>query len=72
MDAQMKRGFLEICVLSSLQGRDSYGYQILKEVPDRLLRGAHRTTAKVLPTHADRRGTHRRVPIRAGGHYVDL
>ncbi len=24
MDAQMKRGFLEICVLASLQGRDSY------------------------------------------------
>ena len=34
MDAQMKRGFLEICVLASLQGRDSYGYQIVKDVPD--------------------------------------
>lgn len=34
MDAQMKRGFLEICVLASLQERDSYGYQIVKDVPD--------------------------------------
>ena len=34
MDAQMKRGFLEMCVLASLQGRDSYGYQIVKDVPD--------------------------------------
>ena len=34
MDAQMKRGFLEICVLASLKGRDSYGYQIVKDVPD--------------------------------------
>lgn len=34
MDAQMKRGFLEICVLASLRGGDSYGYQIVKDVPD--------------------------------------
>lgn len=34
MDAQMKRGFLEMCVLASLQERDSYGYQIVKDVPD--------------------------------------
>lgn len=34
MDAQMKRGFLEICVLASLRGDDSYGYQIVKDVPD--------------------------------------
>lgn len=34
MDAQMKRGFLEICVLASLRVGDSYGYQIVKDVPD--------------------------------------
>lgn len=34
MDAQMKRGFLEICVLASLRGGDCYGYQIVKDVPD--------------------------------------
>lgn len=34
MDAQMKRGFLEICVLASLSRQDSYGYQIVKDVPD--------------------------------------
>lgn len=33
MDAQMKRGFLEVCVLSSLAEHDSYGYQIVKDVP---------------------------------------
>ncbi|HIY82411.1 MAG TPA: PadR family transcriptional regulator [Candidatus Rubneribacter avistercoris] len=34
MDAQMKRGFLEACVLASIRNEDSYGYRILKDVPD--------------------------------------
>ncbi|RDB63218.1 PadR family transcriptional regulator [Gordonibacter sp. 28C] len=34
MDAQMKRGFLEVCVLASINRQDSYGYQIVKDVPD--------------------------------------
>lgn len=33
MDAQMKRGFLEACVLATLERRESYGYQIIKDVP---------------------------------------
>lgn len=33
MDAQMKRGFLEVCVLAALNRQDSYGYQIVKDVP---------------------------------------
>ena len=33
MDAQMKRGFLEACVLSTLCRKESYGYQIVKDVP---------------------------------------
>lgn len=33
MDAQMKRGFLEVCVLASISQQDSYGYQIVKDVP---------------------------------------
>ena len=33
MDAQMKRGFLEVCVLASIGRQDSYGYQIVKDVP---------------------------------------
>lgn len=33
MDAQMKRGFLEVCVLASIKRQDSYGYQIVKDVP---------------------------------------
>jgi len=32
MDAQLKRGMLETCVLAALSGQDSYGYQIVKEV----------------------------------------
>lgn len=33
MDTQMKRGFLEVCVLASINRQDSYGYQIVKDVP---------------------------------------
>ena len=33
MDAKMKRGFLEVCVLASINRQDSYGYQIVKDVP---------------------------------------
>lgn len=33
MDAQMKRGFLEACVLATLSRRESYGYQIVKDTP---------------------------------------
>jgi len=32
MDAQLKRGLLEVCVLKSLQAQDSYGYRIIKDV----------------------------------------
>ncbi len=32
MDAQLKRGLLEVCVLKVLQQGDSYGYQIIKDV----------------------------------------
>lgn len=32
MDAQLKKGFLEICVLAALKDADSYGYQIVKDV----------------------------------------
>lgn len=36
MDPQLKRGFLESCVLAALARQDSYGYQIIKDVPDQL------------------------------------
>ncbi|MDR3053226.1 MAG: PadR family transcriptional regulator [Coriobacteriales bacterium] len=36
MDPQLKRGFLEVCVLVSIRQQDSYGYQIIKDVPPRL------------------------------------
>ena len=36
MDAQMKRGFLEACVLALLSRGESYGYQIIKDVPPSL------------------------------------
>lgn len=33
MDKQLKRGFLEACVLAALRRSESYGYQIIKDVP---------------------------------------
>ncbi len=36
MDAQLKRGFLDICVLAAVKNEDSYGYKILKDVPKAL------------------------------------
>lgn len=32
MDTQLKRGILDVCVLSALLPADSYGYQIIKDV----------------------------------------
>ncbi len=32
MDAQLKRGILETCVLAVLNKGDSYGYQIVKDI----------------------------------------
>lgn len=32
MDAQLKRGVLDVCVLTAIKNDDSYGYQIIKDV----------------------------------------
>ena len=32
MDAQMKRGMVEVCILSLLTRSDSYGYQLIKDI----------------------------------------
>lgn len=32
MDAQLRRGLLEVCVLSALSRGDSYGYRIIRDV----------------------------------------
>ena len=32
MDAQLKRGLLEVCVLAALTHQDSYGYRIVKDM----------------------------------------
>lgn len=32
MDAQLKKGLLDVCVLVALKEWDSYGYQIIKDV----------------------------------------
>ncbi|MDO4542923.1 MAG: PadR family transcriptional regulator [Clostridia bacterium] len=32
LDAQVKRGFLEMCVLAALYRRESYGYKIIKDL----------------------------------------
>lgn len=34
MDAQLKRGLLEYCVLAVLSDGDSYGYRIIKDMPE--------------------------------------
>ena len=34
MDVQMKKGLLDVCVLSVLSRSDSYGYQIIRDVSD--------------------------------------
>ena len=32
MDIQLKRGLLDVCVLSAIKNGDSYGYQMLKDM----------------------------------------
>ena len=32
MDIQLKRGLLDVCVLAAISDRDSYGYQIIKDL----------------------------------------
>ena len=32
MDIQLKRGLLDVCVLTALRSEESYGYQIIKDV----------------------------------------
>lgn len=32
MDAQLRKGLLEFCVLASLEEMDSYGYQMIKDI----------------------------------------
>ena len=45
MDAQLQRGFLDVCVLASINRQDSYGYQIVKDVPSSL----HLTESTLYP-----------------------
>ena len=32
MDAQLKRGLLDVCVLAAIRQEDSYGYRIIKDL----------------------------------------
>ena len=32
MDAQLKRGLLDVCVLAAIKNEDSYGYKIIKDI----------------------------------------
>lgn len=34
MDAQLRKGLLEFCALAALREKDSYGYQIIKDVSE--------------------------------------
>lgn len=37
MDAQLKRGLLEVCVLKAIEKEDSYGYKIIKDISPHVL-----------------------------------
>ena len=39
MDAQVKKGLLEYCVLAELQKKESYGYQIIRDLSGGGFRG---------------------------------
>lgn len=32
MDGQLKQGLLDVCVLAAIKSKDSYGYQIIKDM----------------------------------------
>ena len=32
MDIQMKRGLLDVCVLSAIKNEESYGYRIIQDI----------------------------------------
>ena len=32
MDVQLKRGLLDVCVLTAIKNEDSYGYQIIRDI----------------------------------------
>lgn len=34
MDAQLRKGLLEFCVLAALREKDSYGYQIIRDISE--------------------------------------
>ena len=34
MDSQLKKGVLDVCVLATVYSKDSYGYQIIKDLKD--------------------------------------
>ena len=36
MDAQLKRGLLDVCVLAAIKNEESYGYQIIKDMKPHL------------------------------------
>ncbi|WP_028263432.1 PadR family transcriptional regulator [Atopobium fossor] len=36
MDSQMKRGFIEACILAAVCDKESYGYAIIKDIPSAL------------------------------------
>jgi PadR family transcriptional regulator, regulatory protein PadR len=36
LDAQMKKGLLDVCVLNILKGEDTYGYKLTQEITEML------------------------------------
>ena len=47
MDTQLRRGLLDVCVLSAIKDQDSYGYKIIKDL-DPILKLSESTLYTIL------------------------
>ena len=59
MDVQMKRGLLDICVLSAIKNEDSYGYKIIKDIRETPMYPAAITTKVLRYAKSNRFGSAR-------------
>ena len=76
MDIQLKRGLLDVCVLSAIKDNESYGYQIIKDMKPyvdlsestlypilRRLEGANLLTVRSAPHNGRLRKYYRITPL---------
>ncbi len=48
MDGQLKRGLLDVCVLAAIKSKDSYGYQIIKDMKPYLVLSNRPSMAEIV------------------------